>query len=87
MKQFFACEMKRNLSASRQTKEWVENDINTLIRDEAEIILEFDDSLSENMTDEEYDALLDQKVKEIKDELMHRGIYYNKYGTPLFLYC
>ena len=58
----------------------------SLIRDEAIMLIEFDDSL-EVMSDEEYDALVDKKTKEIKDELMNYGIYENKFGTPLFLYC
>ena len=86
MKQFYACEHKRDLGTSKAVKEWVEYDINTLIRDEAEMSIEFDDSL-EPMSDEEYDALVDKKTKEIKDELMNYGIYENKFGVPLFLYC
>lgn len=86
MKQFYACEHKKNLSASKTQKEWVEYDINTLIRDEAVMLIEFDDSL-EPMSDEEYDALVDKKTKEIKDELMQNGIYKNVNGRPVFLYC
>lgn len=86
MKQFYACQMKRNLSASKTVKEWVEYDINTLIYDEAEMILNYDDSIGE-VTDDEFDALVDKKAKEIKDELMYYGIYKNKFGQPLFLYC
>lgn len=86
MKYFYACQMKRNLSASKAVKEWVEYDINTLIYDEAEMILNYDDSIGE-VTDDELDALVDKKAKEIKDELMRYGIYENKFGQPLFLYC
>ena len=87
MKEFYACEVKRNLKDSRSVKEWVEYDINTLIHDEAEMICEFDDSISRDLSDEEFDAIVDQKAKEIKDELMRNGIYYNEHRQPLFLYC
>ena len=86
MKQFFACNMVRDLSESKAVKEWVQYDINTLIRDEAEMILNYDDSLGD-ITDDEFDALVDQKAQEIKDELMRNGIYENEHGQPLFLYC
>lgn len=86
MKQFYVCNMVRDLSDSKAAKEWVQYDINTLIRDEAEMILNYDDSISE-VTDDEFDALVDKKAKEIKDELMRYGIYENEHGQPLFLYC
>ena len=85
-KQFYSCEMKHDFKASSTTKEFVEYDINTLIRDEAELILEEDDTLSD-ISDEEYSVLVDAKAKEIKDELIRNGIYKNEYGMPLFLYC
>ena len=86
MKQFYACEMKRDLGDSKAVKEWVQYDINTLIRDEAEMILNYDDSIGE-VTDDEFDELVDKKAQEIKDELMRYGIYENEHGQPLFLYC
>lgn len=86
MKNFYACMMKHNLSAPSQTKEWVENDINTLIEDEAEAILSCKDELSE-LSDEEFFSLVAEKAKEIKDELMKNGIYKNEFGMPMFLYC
>ena len=87
MKQFYACEPKRNLSDSKTRREDVEYDINTLISDEAEMIIEFDDSLLEDLTDEEWEALVKKKSEEIKQKLMDEGIYRNQYGDPLFLYC
>ena len=86
MKQFYACEMKHDLKGSKRNHEWVEYDINTLIFDEAEMIIEYDDSLPE-LTDEEFDALVKKKADEIKQELMDNGIYNNKYSTTMFLYC
>ena len=86
MKNFYACMMKHNLSVPSQTKEWVENDINTLIKDEAEAMLSCDDELSE-LSDAEFFVLLDKKAKEIKEELMRNGIYRNEFGMPMFLYC
>ena len=85
-KQFYSCEMKYDSRTSQTSRENVEYDINTLIRDEAELILEEDDTLSD-ITDEEYYVLRDVKAKEIKEELMENGIYKNEYGVPLFLYC
>lgn len=87
MKQFYLCEPKRNIGYSKRCREWVEYDINTLIRDEAQMIIEFDDSIEPIESDEEYDTLIENKAKEIKDELMRSGIYKNQHGMPLFLYC
>ena len=86
MKNFYACMMKHNLSAPSQTKEWVEKDINTLIKDEAEAMLSCDDGLSE-LSDEEFFALVDKTAAKIKDDLMKNGIYKNEFGMPMFLYC
>ena len=86
MKNFYACEMKHDLKAPNQAQDWVENDINTLIKDEAEAVLSCDDELSE-LSDEEFFVLVDKKAKEIKDELMRNGIYRNEFGMPMFLYC
>lgn len=86
MKQFYECTMKHNLLASKSTKDWIEFDINTLIRDEAIMIGECDDSL-DDISDEEFAVWVDNKAKEIKDELMRNGIYYNEFGQPRFLYC
>lgn len=86
MKQFYSCEMKHDRRSSSRTKDWVEYDINTLIKDEAEMILECDDNLSE-LPDDEFFTLVDKKAKEIKDELMQNGIYKNEFEQPMFLYC
>lgn len=86
MKHFYSCEPRHNLNNSKRNKEWVEYDINTLIKDEAEIMLECDDNLSE-LPDDEFFTLVDKKAKEIKDELMQNGIYKNELGQSLFLYC
>jgi hypothetical protein len=64
----------------------VEYDINTLIRDEAEVILSCDDDLAD-LPDDEFFMLVDKKAEEIKEELMSNGIYKNKVGQPMFLYC
>ena len=86
MSNFYACEMKHDRNSSSQTKDWIEYDINTLIKDEAEAILACDDELGE-LSDEEFFVLVDKKAKKIKDELMRNGIYKNEYGMPMFLYC
>ena len=86
MKQFYACEPKHDLNKSSRNQEWIEYDINTLIRDEAETMLLDDDSL-DDLPDEEFFVLVDKKAKEIKEELMTNGIYKNEFGQLLFLYC
>lgn len=86
MKQFYSCEPRHNLNNSKRNQEWVEYDINTLIFDEAELILEEDDSVSE-LPDEEFYKLVRMKADEIKDELMRSGIYRNEFGQVMFLYC
>lgn len=86
MKNFYVCEPKHDLGNSKRNQEWIEYDINTLIFDEAESMLECDDNLLE-LTDEEFYKLVRNKADEIKQELMDKGIYRNKYGAPMFLYC
>ena len=86
MKQFYSCEPRHNLNNSKRNQEWGEYDINTLIYDEAELILEEDDSVSE-LPDEEFYKLVRMKADEIKDELMRNGIYKNEFGQIMFLYC
>jgi hypothetical protein len=86
MKQFYACEPRYDWNNSKRSHEWVEYDINTLIFDEAEVMLECDDSLSE-LTDEEFYELVRKKADEIKNELIRNGIYRNEYGQVMFLYC
>ena len=86
MKNFYSCEMKRNYSTSIRHEEYVEYDINTLIKLEAESEIECDANFS-NVTDEEFAVLAKQRAMEIKDELIENGIYKNKYGQPVFLYC
>ena len=86
MKNFYTCEMKHDFRESSTTREWIENDINTLIKDEAEAMLSCDDGLSE-LSDEEFFILVDKTAAKIKDELMKNGIYKNEFGMPMFLYC
>lgn len=86
MKQFYSCEPRFDWTGSKRNTESVEYDINTLIRDEAEAMLNCDDSL-DDVSDEEFEALADKKANEIKKELMKNGIYKNEYGMPMFLYC
>ena len=86
MKNFYTCEMKHDLRESSTTREWIENDINTLIKDEAEAMLSCYDEVSE-LSDEEFFVLVDKTAAKIKDELMRNGIYKNEFGMPMFLYC
>ena len=86
MKQFYVCEPKHDLNNSKRSEEWVEYDINTFIYDEAEMILTYDDNF-DDLPDEEFFKHVCEKGKEIKEELMANGIYKNKFGQPVFLYC
>ena len=81
MKQFYSIEPKNNLRASHRNKEWVECDINTLIRDEAELCVDGD------LNDDEWEAAVEEKAQEIKEELMRDGIWRNEFGFPIFMYC
>lgn len=81
MKQFYSIEPKRNLIASHRNYEQVEYDINTLIRDEAELLVD------DNLNDAEWEAAVGEKVKEIKEELMRNGLWRNEFGFPMFMYC
>jgi hypothetical protein len=87
MKEFYAVEHKRRLGASHTEKEWVEYDIVTLIKEEAESILDCDDSISPDLTDEAWEMLVNDKALKIMDELKANGIYRNEFGQPIFLYC
>ena len=82
MKRFYSVEPKHNLQSSRRNHENVEYDINTLILDEAELLLN-----DEDCSDEEFEVRVSEKAKEIKDELMRNGIWRNEFGQPIFLYC
>ena len=84
MKQFYSIEPKHNLKGSSMKYENVEYDINTLIRDQAELCVDVDDDV---YSDEEWDAAVEEKAKEIKEELMRNGIWKNEFGFPMFLYC
>lgn len=83
MKQFYSVEPKHDFLTSSSMAEIVEYDINTLIRDEAELMI--DDYNIES--DDEYEVLIQKKAKEIKEELMRNGIWRNEFGHPIFLYC
>lgn len=81
MKNFYSVEPKHDFKNSSSKYENVEYDINTLIRDEAELCV--DDTLDDN----EWDIAVEEKAKEIKEELMRNGIWRNEFGCPVFLYC
>ena len=82
MKRFYSVEPKHNLQSSSRKHENVEYDINTLILDEADLLLS-----EEDCSDEEFEVLVAEKAKEIKEELMRNGIWRNEFGQPVFLYC
>ena len=81
MKQFYSIEPKHNFKASSRHHEWVEYDINTLIMDQAELCVDDD------LDDDEWDAAVEEKAQEIKEELMRNGIWRNEFGQPVFMYC
>lgn len=81
MKSFYSIEPRHNLKHSSVKYEQVEYDINTLIREEAEMCVDDD------LTDEEWEAAVNDKVDEIKEELMRNGIWRNEFGFPMFMYC
>lgn len=87
MKQFYAVEPKHKIGKSRRVNEQVEYDIISLIKLEAECIIDCDDSLGEDLTDQEYEILVNDKALKIMDELTTTGIYRNEFGIPIFLYC
>ena len=68
------------MSSCQKAKEY--RKINTLILDEADLLLN-----EEDCSDEEFEVLVSEKAKEIKDELMRNGIWRNEFGQPIFLYC
>lgn len=82
MKRFYSVEPKHDLKSSSGKYENVEYDINTLILDEAELLLN-----DEDCSDEEFKMRASEKAKEIKEELMRNGIWRNEFGQPVFLYC
>lgn len=82
MKNFYSVEQKHNFKSSSRKYENVEYDINTLILDEAELLLN-----DEACSDEEFEVRVSEKAKEIKEELMRNGIWRNEFGQPVFLYC
>lgn len=81
MKNFYSVEPKHDWMASNRKYEQVEYNINTLIRDEAELWV--DDTLDDN----DWDMAVEEKAREIKEELMRNGIWRNEFGQPVFLYC
>jgi hypothetical protein len=81
MKQFYSIEPRHNLKYSSVKYEQVEHDINTLIRDEAEMCVDDD------LTDEEWELAVNKKVDEIKEGLMRDGIWRDEFGFPVFMYC
>ena len=83
MAEFYAVEPRYDFRDSSSKLERVEYDINALIELEAEILIDAEDDIS----DDEYEALVHEKAKEIKKELMRNGIWRNQFGNPVFLYC
>ena len=81
MKQFYSIEPKHNLKGSSRKHEQVEYDINTLILDEADLLID------EDLPDDEYCIAVKNKADLIKAELMRDGIWRNEFGQPIFLYC
>ena len=82
MKSFYSVEPKHDFKGSSRKYENVEYDINTLILDEADLLLS-----EEDCSDEEFEVRVSEKAKEIKEELMRNGIWRNEFGQPIFLYC
>ena len=82
MKRFYSVEPKHDFKGSSRKCENVEYDINTLILDEADLLLS-----EEDYSDEEFEVRVSEKAKEIKEELMRNGIWRNEFGQPIFLYC
>jgi len=83
MKQFYSIEPKHDFKDSSMKFEQVEYDINTLITEEAELCVDVETDCS----DDEWEKAVTQKAQEIKKELINKGIWKNKFGTPVFLYC
>ena len=83
MKNFYSVEPKHDFKSSSSKYENVEYDINTLIREQAELYVNADDDWS----DEEWESEVDKMAIRIKDELMFHGIWKNEFGQPVFLYC
>lgn len=84
LKQFYAIEPRYDFKGSKMRCENVEYDINTLIRDQAELYVDVDDDI---YSDEEWDEIVEEKAQEIKKELMRNGIWRNEFGRPMFMYC
>lgn len=83
MAEFYAVEPKYDFKTSSSKLETVEYDINTLIYEEAELMIDDEEDIS----DDEFEALAREKAKEIKEELIRNGIWRNEFGQPVFLYC
>lgn len=81
MKRFYSVEEKHDFKSSSMKYQNVEYDINTLIRDEAEFWVD------DNLDDDEWDMAVEEKAREIKEELMRNGIWRNEFRQPVFLYC
>lgn len=82
MKQFYSIEPRHDLQGSNMKYENVEYDINTLIRDQAELIIEGYD-----LDDDEWETAVEEKAQEIKEHLIRNGIWINEFGFPMFMYC
>jgi hypothetical protein len=81
MKSFYSIEPRHNLRHSSVKYEQVEYDINTLIREEAEMCV------NDDLSDDEWETAVEEKAQEIKEELMRNGIWRNEFGHPVFMYC
>ena len=83
MKQFYSVEPRYDFKNSSVKYEQVEYDINTLIRDQAELWVNADDEWS----DEEWESAVEKMAIRIKNDLMFHGVWRNEFGQPIFLYC
>lgn len=83
MKQFYSIEPRHDFKGSSMKYENVEYDINTLIRDQAELYVNIDD----NCSDDEWELAVEEMAIRIKNELMFHGVWKNEFGQPVFMYC
>lgn len=82
MAEFYMVEPKYDFKHSDRKMQFVEHDINTLIYDEAELMVD----VNEGVTDDEYEKMVKEKAKEIKEKLIKTGSWRNEFGQLIFLY-
>lgn len=83
MKQFYSVEPRHDLNMSNRKYEQIEYDINTLIRDQAELCVD----IYNDCSDDEWEMAVTEKANDIMEELMRNGIWRNEFGQPIFMYC